>query len=249
MSNQNIYDNEIFFNQYKKLRESDVNYNDLLEQPAMEKLIPDISEKAVLDLGCGYGINCINFIKKGAKKVVGIDISKKMLEIANEKYSDEKIKYVKMDMNDIQSLNEKYDLIYSSLAFHYIEDFNKFTKVLYSMLNNDGYLLFSQEHPFVTATFDGKQHYNNDNNGDFVSYTFSNYGQPGKRETFWFVDGVVKYHRRFSDIITSLSNAGFIIDTVLEPLPDQSAIKKIPSILIKEQIKPTFLIIKAIKKG
>lgn len=62
---QNIYDNLEFFNAYKMLRETDDNYNDLLEQPAMKKLLPDLTDKRVLDLGCGFGNNCMDFIKRG----------------------------------------------------------------------------------------------------------------------------------------------------------------------------------------
>ena len=65
MGNQNIFDNEIFFDGYRKLRETDVNYNDQLEQPAMNKLLPDLCGKSVLDLGCGYGHNCILYLKNG----------------------------------------------------------------------------------------------------------------------------------------------------------------------------------------
>lgn len=50
MDNQNIYDNEEFFNGYRALRNNEVNYNDLLEQPAMAKLLPELTEKTVLDL-------------------------------------------------------------------------------------------------------------------------------------------------------------------------------------------------------
>ncbi len=247
MCNQNIFDNDTFFNEYKKLRDTDVNYNDQLEQPAMAKLLPDVSGKVVLDLGCGYGHNCIDFIKRGAIKVVGIDISEKMLEVANTECFNDKIKYIKMNMTDIGQLNQKFDLIYSSLAFHYIEKFENLVKDMYSLLNDGGYLLFSQEHPFVTATFGGHQHYNKDENGNYSSFTFSNYGQPGKRDTFWYVNGVEKYHRRFSDIITTLCKQGFMIDTVCEPIPDEKATEKLPFILVREQIKPTFLIVKAKK--
>lgn len=247
MSKQNIYDNEIFFKGYKQLRENDANYNVQLEQPAMNKLLPDVYGKTVLDLGCGYGHNCIDFIRKGATSVVGIDISEKMLEVANKEFSDKRIKYLNMSMTDISQLSWKFDVIYSSLAFHYINDFETLSKDMYALLNNGGYLLFSQEHPLVTATLGGQQHFNKDENGNIVSFTFSNYGKPGQRETFWYVDGVEKYHRRFSDIITLLCKAGFVIDTVCEPFPDEKATEKIPSILIKEEIKPTFLIVKARK--
>ena len=248
MSKQNIYDNEVFFENYKNLRESDVNYNDLLEQPNMEKLLPDVKDKAVLDLGCGYGINCMNFVTGGAARVVGVDISKKMLEVAGEKSADDKIKYLNMSMTDISGIEGGFDLVYSSLAFHYIEDFDKLCKDIYALLNVGGCLLFSQEHPIVTAAIDGKHYYNKDENGTKVSYTFSDYGKPGERKIFWYVDGVIKHHRRFSDVINALAHAGFVIDTVCEPKPDERAVEKLPEIAQKEDIKPTFLIVKAIKK-
>lgn len=143
MSEQNIFDNETFFNGYKQLRASDANYNEQLEQPAMSKLLPDVCGKSVLDLGCGFGHNCIDFVKRGATNVVGIDISEKMLYVAEKEFSDEKITYLNMSMTDISRLTQKFDLIYSSLAFHYVNDFEKFAKDIYSLLNVGGYLLFS----------------------------------------------------------------------------------------------------------
>lgn len=243
---QNVFDNEEFFKGYMELRNGEINLNALLEQPAMEKLLPDLNNKSVLDLGCGYGHNCMEFINKGAKNAVGIDISEKMLEIAKNENGHEKIKYLNMSMTDIDTLNEKFDLIYSSLAFHYIEDFENFAKKMYSALNDGGTLLFSQEHPISTATFDGNGHYNRDENGKRVSYTMSNYNQMGKRHIKWLIDDVIKYHRTFGAIITALAKAGFIIDTVCEPLPEKWAIEKYPDI-VKEYIKPCFLIVKATK--
>ncbi len=246
MSKQNIFDNEIFFEGYKNLRDNDLNYNDLLEQPAMRKLLPDLNCKAVLDLGCGYGHNCIEFINNGASSVTGIDISEKMLEVAKAESVHEKIKYINMSMTDIGKLNVCFDFIYSSLAFHYVKDFNVFAKNLYSALNCGGILLFSQEHPITTATIDGNSFFNKDENGVRISYTFSNYNEPGERKIHWYVDGVVKYHRTFGGIINALTNAGFIIEQIVEPLPDEWAIEKLPTI-VKEKIKPCFLIVKARK--
>lgn len=246
MSNQNIFDNEIFFNGYKALRDNEINYNDLLEQPAMARLLPELNGKSVLDLGCGYGHNCVDFVNHGARRVVGIDISEKMLSVAKSESASPEIEYLNMSMTDISSLNEKFDLIYSSLAFHYVEDFEAFARDMFSILNEGGRLLFSQEHPIITATVDGEGHFNKDENGNRVSYTFSNYNEPGERMVHWYVDGVVKYHRTFSGIINALSKAGFIIEEICEPLPEPWAVQKLPTI-VKEYIKPCFLIVKAKK--
>lgn len=246
MSKQNIFDNQIFFDGYKALRDGDFNANDLIEQPAMRKLIPELKSKAVLDLGCGYGHNCIDFVNRGARRVVGIDISEKMLRVAKNESSDEKIVYLNMSMTDLDVLNESFDFIYSSLAFHYVKDFDEFAKALYSVLTEGGQLLFSQEHPIITATVDGKGHFNKDEQGNRLSYTFSDYNRSGERKVHWYVDGVIKYHRTFGDIITALAKAGFIIEKVSEPVPEEWAIEKLPT-LSKEYIKPNFLIVKARK--
>lgn len=98
MYEQNIFDNDTFFRGYKELRKNDANYNIQLEQPAMRKLLPNVKGKFVLDLGCGYGCNCLDFIKRGAEGVIGVDISEKMLEIAMSESSDARIQYIRMSM-------------------------------------------------------------------------------------------------------------------------------------------------------
>ena len=55
---RNIFDDQVFFENYMELRSREDNYNVLLEQPAMLEVLPEMQGKAVLDLGCGYGDNC-----------------------------------------------------------------------------------------------------------------------------------------------------------------------------------------------
>lgn len=243
---RNIFDNEIFFNNYMELRNGGQNYNELLEQPAMRAHLPELADKSVLDLGCGYGDNCRDFIRRGAGKVVGIDISERMLEAAEAEQNPAGLRFIHMDMAHISELREKFDFIYSSLAFHYIKDFTRFAKDVYDLLNEGGELLFSQEHPIATATMDGLGHYNRDEAGEAVSYTMSDYSRGGKRSVHWFVDGVEKYHRTMGEIITELAGAGFHILELEEPVPSSEAIQMLPG-LKKEFIKPSFMIIKARK--
>ncbi len=111
--------NEIFFNGYSKIRENESNANNIFEKPALFSLLPTLNNKTVLDLGCGYGEHCIHFVKKGAKRVVGIDISQKMLAIAKAENAHQNISYLNMPMEDIGELQERFDIVVSSLAFHY----------------------------------------------------------------------------------------------------------------------------------
>jgi ubiquinone/menaquinone biosynthesis C-methylase UbiE len=57
----------------------------------------------------------------GASHVVGIDISKRMLEIADEENKCNNVDFLQMSMNNLSELNQRFDIILSSLAVHYIE--------------------------------------------------------------------------------------------------------------------------------
>ena len=57
---------------------------------------------------------------------------------------------------------------------------------------------------------------------------------------------VKKYHRNFSSLINGLVNSGFKIDEILEPIPDEEAIKIIPK-YINQYDRPYFLFIRAKK--
>ena len=243
---QNIYDDNEFFENYKNTRLSDDSFNEHLEQPAMKRLTPDVQGKTVLDLGCGFGFNCREFVESGAKSVVGIDLSEKMIAQANETNKLDNITYHTMSMMDIDTLNEKFDFVYSSLAFHYIENFEKLISKTYSVLNDDGILLFSQEHPIVTAVKNDGDNYIKKLNGSIKGFLLNNYADMSIRKEKWFVDGVEKYHRTVSYIITTLIKCGFMIEAVDEPLPSEEALEKRKG-LEKEFIKPTFLIVKARK--
>ena len=136
MSVQNIYDNEIFFSGYSKIRENKSNANELFEKPALFSLLPALKDKTVLDLGCGYGEHCMRFVKEGAKKVTGIDISQKMLAVAKAENAHQSITYLHMPMEDIGDLQERFDIVVSSLAFHYVEDFQALIKNIYGPNGN-----------------------------------------------------------------------------------------------------------------
>lgn len=245
MAEQNIYDNEIFFEGYKKIRDNGNNANNLFEIPALFSLLPPLDGKTVLDMGCGYGGHCKKFIGAGAEKVVGIDISEKMLEVARKENSDPRISYIRMAMENIERLNEKFDVVVSSLSLHYVEDFSGVIAKVYELLSDRGIFVFSQENPLCTS-YSGGDRWTKDGSGKKLYLNLSNYGVEGERKTRWFVDDVVKYHRTFSTIVNTLTDAGFSIEKMLEPLPSEKLLAEYPEYADLFH-KPDFLLIKAKK--
>jgi SAM-dependent methyltransferase len=244
LNRQNIYDDNVFFESYKKLR-SGVNANEIVEIPALFEMLPPLSGLRILDLGCGYGEHCVKYIGMGADEVVGIDISEKMLQVAINENSSPQIIYKKLDMEDLSELNPSFDLVVSSLALHYIEDFKMVAEQVYRLLNNGGKFIFSQEHPFSTSFTYGNR-WTKDENGKKLYANISNYSIDGKRESRWFKDGVIKYHRTFSSIINTLIESGFCIEQMSEPIPSELVMNQYPDYLDNIH-KPDFLLIRAKK--
>ena len=245
MGDQNIYDNPVFFEGYRRLRENPLAANTVIEKPALFSLCPDFAGQAVLDLGCGCGENCRTIAEAGAKAVVGVDISQKMLAVAKAENTAENVRFVEMSMTDLSGLQGRFDVILSSLAVHYIEDFGQLLGHVYRLLAEDGLLVFSQEHPLTTA-LTKDDYWHRDENGVALHYKLTDYGRPGVRQTNWIVEGVVKYHRTFGDIVNALTASGFVMEAMLEPMPEEAVMKQDESYR-KYYHKPDFLLIRARK--
>ena len=246
MAKQNIFDNEIFFNEYSKLRKREVNANNLFELPTLYELLPDLKGKRVLDLGCGTGERCIDYIERGAASVTGIDISEKMLAIAESENNNSSITYLKMPMEDIGSLEGEFDVAISSLALHYVDDFPGVVMNVYKLLCAGGVFLFSQEHPLTTCYSGTGDRWTRDENGKKIHANIADYCIEGRKDSTWFVEGVQRYHRMFSTIVNTLSDNGFRIVKMVEPYPTEELVRKYPDYYDLYH-KPDFLFVKSIK--
>lgn len=98
------------------------------EWPQLQALWPDLHEKAVLDLGCGYGWHCIYAAQQGARQVVGLDSSSKMIKVAQEQNSHVKINYLLCDLEKYHYPSRAYDLVIANLVLHYVADLDSITK-------------------------------------------------------------------------------------------------------------------------
>ena len=242
---QNIYDDEEFFKGYSELREG-ISANDLIEIPQFFDLIGDVKDKTILDIGCGAGGHDRKLIELGAKSVLGIDISTKMLEEAKKNKNSDKIEYQLLSMNDLEKLDRKFDLVVSSLAIHYIEDYDGLCKKVYNLLNDGGYFVFSHGHPMDSAIILNNLEHRYVILDDKKYFLISDYNNEGKRVNHWFIDGVETYHRNMSHLVNGLIDAGFTIKRLNESYASEEAIKKKPK-LIEQRDHSYYVYIKAQK--
>lgn len=239
---QNIYDDTDFFENYGKMLRSIDGLNSAGEWHVLKKMLPDFQGKNVLDLGCGYGWHCIYAKEQGAESVIGIDLSKKMIDKAKEKSKGLSITYHQMPIEDIVFEKEQFDIIFSSLTFHYVQDLEALFRKIYQYLKKGGSFVFSMEHPVFTAK--NEQDWFRDENENRLHWPVDNYQDEGVRQTFFLGHEVVKYHRTVASILNMVINSGFSITQIAEPKPSEEIIEKYPE--MKEELRrPIFIMVSA----
>lgn len=229
MVKQNIYDNETFFENFKNIRSNEINFNDYIETPILLSMLSEIQGKKVSDIGCGMGQHAKQYSDMGAESVLGIDISEKMLEYAKKYFFAHNITYRRMAFEDISALNERFDLITSSLAFDYAEDLAMLMQNVYCLLNNNSYFVFSMSHPMATAWDGSCDRYTRTECGERLYANVPNYMVEGKRSVKWVVEDYELYHRTFSTIINSIIKAGFQIERCEESRVSDELRKQYPA--------------------
>lgn len=130
-----------------------------VEKPAMESILPDLTSKRILLLGCGSGDETILLEKYGAKNMIGIDISEQSILLARESYPNYDFKVA--DMHNLPFEDKVFDFVYSSLAIHYAKDIGNVLKEICRVLRPGGVVQFSVAHPMRWASerliIDGRQ--------------------------------------------------------------------------------------------
>src|SRR5699024_1576978 len=120
----------------------------------------------------------------------------------------------------------EFDVVISSLSFHYIQSFKSSCKKVYDSLIPGGSFVFSVEHPIFTSRSEQDWYY--DNQGNRQHWPVDNYQSEGIRQTTFLNNHVTKYHRTISTYLNDLINAGFIIRAVKESVPSNEMLKSIP---------------------
>lgn len=177
---ENKYDDPLFFEKYSQMDRSKKGLDGAGEWKTLENMLPDFQGKKVLDLGCGYGWHCEYAADHGAAEVTGVDISEKMLEEARKSHKKGNTTYICCPIEDIDFEEASFDIILSSLAFHYIENYEEIVDKIHKLLKPGGYLVFSAEHPVFTA--EGSQDWYYDENGKILHFPVDNYYYEGKKK-------------------------------------------------------------------
>ncbi|MDP0926475.1 class I SAM-dependent methyltransferase [Paracoccus onubensis] len=240
---QNIYDNPDFFAGYSQLPRQVHGLDAAPEWPAIRALLPDVTGKRIADLGCGFGWASRWFREQGAASILGIDLSRNMIERARADTTDAAIEYRIADLDMLELPKASFDLVYSALTFHYVRDFVRLSRMIHTALTAGGNLVFTIEHPiFMAATH---PHWIQDEDGR-RTWPVNGYSLEGERRTDWFAKGVLKHHRTLATTLNRLISAGFTLRQIKEFAPTPEQIEAMPE-LAEEMERPMMLLVSAHK--
>jgi SAM-dependent methyltransferase len=239
---QNVYDDPAFFAGYVNLPRSVHGLDAAPEWPALQAMLPRLAGRRIVDLGCGFGWFCRWAASQDAASVLGLDLSERMLERAVRETADPRITYRRADLDVVDLESGAFDLAYSSLTLHYLEDVDRVLAAVRAALAPDGVLVASVEHPIYTAPSDpafvptasGRPH-----------WPLDRYFDRGPRVTDWLAPGVVKHHRTVGDYVHAMLRAGFALTALEEWGPTDEQVAEHPE-WGAERERPLFMLLSGV---
>jgi ubiquinone/menaquinone biosynthesis C-methylase UbiE len=182
-------------------------WNALYERPATLALLPPLEGKRVLDVGCGSGPLTARLVEQGAS-VVGVDASAAMIAIA-ERRELAGAEFVVADLGRPLSFlaDASFDVVVASVVLHYLRDWTAPLRELRRVLRAGGSFVVSTHHPAWDVTLGASGDY-------FATELIHDCWTKGGRDfevTYW--------RRPLTDMVAAILDAGFRIETIVEPQP------------------------------
>ncbi|QDV50275.1 class I SAM-dependent DNA methyltransferase [Gimesia fumaroli] len=208
------------------------SYNAHYERPSLLALLPDLKEKAVIDLGCGPGVYAEYLLSQGAR-VTAVDRSPEMVALVKQNLGEAVACYEQdLVLGLPQEADGVYNLAICPLAIHYLEDFTPLFRDVRRVLKPGGLFVFSTHHPFVDYPFSPSGNY-------FLTEKivdeWDTVGRPVKVEF---------YRRPLSAIIQPVLEAGMMLVALSEGKPDPQMEQTDPDSFRKLSTEPGFLFVK-----
>jgi 2-polyprenyl-3-methyl-5-hydroxy-6-metoxy-1,4-benzoquinol methylase len=85
----------------------------------------DVTGKKILDVGCGSGVYSVDFARRGAARVVGVDFAGNMLELARQEAEQHQVadtcEFIQADFLELD-LKDSFDISIAMGVFDYVPD-------------------------------------------------------------------------------------------------------------------------------
>lgn len=196
--------------------------------PVIFKILGDVKNKMILEIGCGNGYFTRLLAKRGAN-AVGIDFSKKLLDfgIAKEKSKPLGIKYFARDASNLYGLKSKsFNIVIANMSFMDISDIGSAIREISRVLKKNGHLVFSITHP-VFADSRQKWIIIKEKNKKYFARPVNRYLSSSSEKFKLWASGAkaTQYYRSIGTYFNYLRSVGFLISEFIE-IASKKQIKK-----------------------
>ena len=200
------------------------------------RLLGDVRGKRILELGCGTARYSIEFAKQGAT-AIGIEASADALGVARYlcEREETRVELRQGDPADLAFLRaESIDAAFSSLALASVEDLDRLFRQVHRVLKTGAPLVFSLPHPLsrVAGPDAGTPPVVRRSYFDRTPFDVRTNGTSS-----------VEYPHTVTDVHGGLTRAGYRVDALVEPEPDEGPGLGAGALL------PTTLVVRARKEG
>ncbi len=217
-------------------------YRDYLNTPAFLKMLPDVSGRRGLDIGCGEGHNTRLVARRGAD-MTAIDIAPKFVRHARGKEDAEPlgITYLAASGRALPFADESFDFVVAFMSLMDMAAQEAAVQESHRVLKPGGFFQFSVVHPcFATPRFKPVR----DESGERVAIECGDYfDQPPGRIEEWIFGAapedlkrtlpkfrVPRFFRTLSSWLNMLLGSGFVLERIEEPYADDEAVRQCPHI-------------------
>lgn len=215
--------------------------HELLFDPAIEQVLGNVEGKTILDAGCGNGY-WVRRLAKSAKKVVGIDESEELIELARAKNNPSNVEFQTMDLTQpLLFENEVFDIVLTSMVLHYISSLETPASEFFRILGPSGRVIVCVQHPLYQYHFRAQEKVGKKSSK--FSGTAGYFDRKELRQVTLLGGGVevTTYNRPLEDYMHPFLGVGFVLTAFEEPEytaeilkrhPPYQEIKEVPRVVI-----------------
>jgi len=184
-------------------------FNAHYDRPAVLSLAGEVRGLRVLDAGCGPGLYAQQLAADGAD-VVAVDASDAMVRLARERLgASADVRRADLEQ-PLPFEDGEFDLVICALVIHHLSDRTATLRELHRLVRPGRHLVLSTQHP--TA--------------DWLRKGGSYFATQAEVDT-WTLGGAgewpVRYWREpLTSLCGAISAAGFLIERLVEPQPDEA---------------------------
>lgn len=211
-------------------------FNAYYERPATIALLGDVNGLRVLEAGCGPGALTSWLVDNGAT-VTAMDVSQEMVRLARDRVGG-RARILVADLAEPLAFaaDASADLVVASLVLHYLADWVGPLAEFRRVLAPRGAVVFSTHHPAM----------------DWQLHSQDDYFAVKQVTEVWTKAGesfdVTFWRRPLTAMTAAVSEAGFVIDQLVEPEPAAELRRRDPRNYEKIRTAPRFLFFRLAKR-